>query len=207
MVRSRQIIAVLSLLPLFVHAQGVGRYYDYSGTISWRSRLDIATGTLTGFTADSVVVTVVKDKANCSGTWINSSRLSNNSAQVERGTISGPGLLQIVVQPDHVSPGAGTFQISVACPTPATATGPAGPARFDGRQVVIGGHELPSIPDLAVLSGSDTTPHAETDSVNGATGTFTVTWHLTTTSKTGTKPPTGSDAMALRRREGFRESQ
>ncbi len=186
--RNGVLAALFLLAPVGAGNAQVGRYYNYSGTISWKNRLDVSTSTVTGFLADSVVVTVVRDKATCSGTWINTSKLIGSpSPQVETGTISGPGVLKIVVQPDHVTPGAGTFQIMVACPTPATATAPSAPADFAVNQVVIGGHELPSVRDLAVLTGSNTIPHPDTDSVNGTTGTFTVTWHLTTTSAPGTK--------------------
>lgn len=198
--RTRGILVLILCLPIAVQAQGVGRYYDYSGTVTWKGRLNFAGSTLTGYTADSVVVTVVKDKATCSGTWIHDTKSPGGAVHKETGTISGSGLIKIVVQPDHVTPGAGTFQIVVSCPTPKTATSPSTPADLDGGQV-IGGHELPSIPNLAILSGSDTMPHAETDSVNGATGTFIINWHLTTTSKPDDWTTGPKDATTQRRKE------
>lgn len=160
-----------SLATTPVSAQQGSIYY--SGSVTWAGQWKISNRNTTGSGGDSVTVTIDSGAAysavpgptrvTCSG------RGWSIGAAREEWAVTGRGLVDIVTDPDGDTPGAGAYQIRVACGTNGE------PARFDhGASVTIDSVTA----DLTRLEGTQAYDHPQTDEANGVTGTMRVTWRL-----------------------------
>ena len=165
--RRMLLASVLLLLPTSMNAQFISPAWNtckgdtlstwncahyYSGTVS-------LTGEIKGtgiHETNSVVATITAGKVVC------------HIKGSEAGEWEGPGM--IAVQHDNTA-SAGDYQIMIWCP------------ESEGDR--LDRHEGPTIhvqhqraADYAVLSGKDEYEHPSADSVNGITGTETMTWQL-----------------------------
>ena len=167
-VPARQLLPVLGLallLPGALPAQGASwacrtdslSNYNcaqyYSGTVSLNSSIKTPDGTMTR----SMVATVTGGKVSC--------RVEDSEA----GSFVGPGML--AVEHAAAQSAGGEYEISVWCPA---AEGER-PTRNDAPAIQVLDQRAAS---YGTLEGKDSYPHAESDEVNGISGTETVTWRL-----------------------------
>jgi hypothetical protein len=159
----------------------------YRGTVTQVQTLK-SEGKTTQVTRDSVTVTIGGGQVSCSGTTsVVRSSSDPPYKYTEQGTVSGEGLF-ILETPKGIVSDA-TYTIRIACPKPATQwrkeeagqpvkTGaePSEPADLKTNPIEV--IEKPAT-DFAVLQGSETLAHPESDEVNGVAGTLRLAWRLT----------------------------
>ncbi len=136
--------------PVLVHCN-YAKFY--SGTIGW-------TATLKAPGLDSrgaYEATVTRGKVQC------------QAKTTDDGEFSGPGLL--VVEKPRSSPTdrRGNYLIRVSCPS-----GPDEEISIDGGLQI----DERAAADFALLEGTESYPHPDSDEVNKVTGTMTVRWRL-----------------------------
>ncbi len=141
----------------------------YGGTFGWQMVLRDADSR----TDLSVTVNVIAGAAVCSG----SETMYEAASGTTRGVISGAGLIAVEFGPDSAN--KLSYTITAACPGPAFPGANSGPPTTISQGTHQETYTQPATSiGMTPLKGTWQIPAAETDSINGVTGTLTVTWGL-----------------------------
>jgi len=159
----------------------------YGGKFSWTSDLSAPQSRH----HEQVDVELVGGLATCSG-----AASDTENGRTRTGPIAGMGLFAIEFERDSAS--RPVYRITVACPSPDWPAGPNGEPATPSKPAELGHDEQQSYdqpapaPPGMKLVGSYTTPAAETDALNGVSGSLTVTWTLCPSAKYVVPPPTNA---------------
>lgn len=145
----------------------------YSGTFSWQSDLSGPWGQ----TRLSVTVTVINGVATCDGSET-SVTINDGGRSTDVGSIQGDGLIAIEFETDSAD--RPVYRVTAACPSPQwppALNRPVQPAEL-GNSYFEESYQQPMPNPNSTLRGMRRGAHPDVDSVNGVTGTMTVSWTL-----------------------------